>query len=305
MPASFATSPAIPSSAPAETSANSGPMAPQQQQQVRPVLPALKALFLVGSILVLLGGTQLFIFSERTEDFFAWTILAPVTAAVDGAFFYIGFVLLFPASRARSWAEVRPVAFAVLVVATIKLVATLLDTDLFHFEGPDFLPAFAAWAWLVVYIVIPLGLAVLIVMQLRMPGGDPPKGPGLPIVLKAGFLAISATMLAIGAVLLFASGTAIDIWPWPLTPLTSHALSAWFVGVGVLAALTVRENDLQRSRFVMLGAGLLGLFLAIALARYSGDVEWEEPMAWVLIGLIVTLVITGAYGVAKERSLDA
>ena len=44
------------------------------EQAVRPVLPALKALFLVGSILVLLGGTQLFIFSERTEDFFAWTI---------------------------------------------------------------------------------------------------------------------------------------------------------------------------------------------------------------------------------------
>ena len=151
----------------------------EQERAIRPVLPALSLLFLVGSILVLLGGTQLFVFPERTEDFFAWTIKAPITATVDGAFFYTGFILLFPASRAKSWAEVRPVAFAVLIVACTKLLATLLDLDLFHFDD-DFQPAFAAWAWLAVYIVIPVGLAILITMQLRMDGGDPPAGPRLP-----------------------------------------------------------------------------------------------------------------------------
>ena len=144
-------------------------------------------------------------------------------------------------------------AFGVLIVAWTKLLATLLDTELFHFEGPDFLPAFAAWAWLGVYIVIPVGLAILIVIQLRMEGEDPPKGPSLPTILKAAFLTISAVMLAIGAIQLVAADTAIDIWPWPLTPLTSHALSAWFLGVGVLAALTVWENDLQRSHLPRLG----------------------------------------------------
>ena len=84
-----------------------------------------------------------------------------------------------------------------------------------------------------------------------MKGQDPPKGPPLPTVLKVAFGAISITMLAIGAIQLVAADTAIDIWPWPLTPLTSHALSAWFLGVGVLAALTVWENDLQRSRYTL------------------------------------------------------
>ncbi len=270
-------------------------------QAVRPVLPALKALFLVGSILVLLGGTQLFIFSERTEDFFAWTIKAPVTAAVDGAFFYTGFLLLFPASRAKSWAAVRPVAFAVLIVATTKLLATLLDLDLFHFDDA-FQPAFAAWAWLAVYIVIPVGLLVLISMQLRMDGGDPPPGTALPAVLKVAFLAISAVMLAIGAILLVSSSTAIDIWPWPLTPLTSHALSAWFLGVGALAAFTVRENDVERSLWTFIGSAALGVMLAVAIARYGGDVDWDEPVAWVLAGLIALVTVTGLYGVARARS---
>jgi hypothetical protein len=272
------------------------------QTQIRRPLPALSLLFLVGSVLVILGGTQLFIFSERTEDFFAWTIAAPLTAAVDGAFFYTGFILLFPASRAKTWVEVRAVAFGVLVVAWIKLLATLLDTDLFHFEGPDFLPAFAAWAWLAVYIVIPVGLATLIVIQLRMEGQDPPKGPPLPNILKVAFGAIAVTMLAIGAVQLIVADTAIDIWPWPLTPLTSHALSAWFLGVGVLAALTVWENDLRRSRYTYLGSAVLGVLLTIALARYGSDIDWDEPVAYVLCALIALVIATGAYGLARVRS---
>jgi hypothetical protein len=273
-----------------------------EQEQIRRPLPALSALFLVGSILVLLGGTQLFIFSERTDDFFAWTIAAPLTAAVDGAFFYTGFILLFPASRARTWVEVRAVAFGVLIVAWTKLLATLLDLDLFHFDDPDFLPAFAAWAWLGVYIVIPVGLAILIALQLRMQGADPPKGPSLPAVLKAGFGLISVVMLAIGALQLVAADTTIDIWPWPLTPLTSHALSAWFLGVGALAAMTVWENDLQRTRFTFLGSTVLGVLLAVALARYESDIDWGEPMAYVLAGLIALVVVTGAYGMARARS---
>jgi hypothetical protein len=272
-----------------------------EQEQIRRPLPALKALFLVGSILVLLGGTQLFVFSERTDDFFAWTIAAPLTAAVDGAFFYTGFILLFPASQARTWVEVRAVAFGVLIVAWTKLLATLLDLDLFHFDDPDFLPAFAAWAWMGVYIVIPVGLAILIVLQLRMPGTDPPKGPQLPNILKAAFVAISAVMLAIGAVQLVAADTALEIWPWPLTPLTSHALSAWFLGVGALAAITVWENDLHRTRYTFLGSAVLGVLLAVALARYESDIDWGEPVAWVLAGLIALVIATGTYGLARAR----
>ena len=108
-------------------------------------------------------------------------------------------------------------------------------------------------------------------------------------------------MLAIGAIQLVAADTAIDIWPWPLTPLTSHALSAWFLGVGVLAALTVWENDLQRSRYTYLGSAVLGLLLAVALARYGSDIEWEEPVAWVLCGLIALVIATGTYGLARAR----
>lgn len=275
------------------------------EQTYREPLPALRLLFVVGSVLVILGGTQLFVFSERTDEFFAWTIAAPLTAAVDGAFFYTGFILLFTSWRAATWADVRKVAYAVLIVATVKLLATLLDLPLFHFDDGPFLARFGAWAWLIVYIVIPVGLSVLIVMQRRLPGRDPAPGPPLPRLLVAAFALIAVVMLAIGAVALLSSSTTIDIWPWPLTPLTSHALSAWFLGVGALAAMTVRENDMARSQAVMLGSAVLGVMLAVALARYGGDVDFGEPIAWVLVGLIVTLVLAGAGGlVARPQPPD-
>ncbi len=259
-------------------------------------LPGLRLLFAVAAVLVILAGAQLFIFSERTDEFFAWTIASPLTAAVDGAFFLTAVVLFVPAARAGTWAEVRPLVGAVVVVATAKLAATLLDLEAFHFDGPGAAAQVAAWGWLVVYIVVPVALVGLVVAQLRGPGVDPEPGQPLPRALAGAFVALAVAMLAIGAVQLFASGLAADIWPWPLTPLTSHALSAWFLGIGVLAGLIVSEDDLLRSRSVMWGTVILGVLLAVALARYESTMEWERAMAWVFVGLVVTLVLAGAYG---------
>ena len=267
---------------------------------VRP-LPGLRLLFAAASVLVVLAGVQLFIFSERTDDFFAWTILSPLTAAVDGAFFLTALILFVPARRAATWAEVRPITGAVMVVATVKLAATLLDLGPFHFHGPGTAAQVAAWGWLVVYIVVPVALVGLIVAQLRAPGVDPEPGPPLPRPLAGGFVVVAVVMLAIGAVQLFAAGVAADIWPWPLTPLTSHALSAWFLGVGVLAGLVASENDLPRSHPVMVGTIVLGVLLAVAIARYGSAVRWERAMAWVFVGLIVSFLALGGCGLLAGR----
>jgi len=267
-------------------------------------LPGLRLLFAAASVLVILAGTQLFVFTERTDDFFAWTIASPLTAAVDGAFFLTAVVLFVPAVRAATWAEVRPLVGAVAVVVTVKLAATLLDLEPFHFEGPGTAAQVAAWGWLAVYIVVPVALAGLIVAQLRAGGVDPEPGPPLPRVLGGAFVVLAVAMFAIGALQLFASGVAADIWPWPLSPLTSHALSAWFLGIAVLAGLTVRENALPRSRSVIVGTAVLGVLLAMALARYESELQWERAMAWLFVALIVTLIFVGAYGLRSLLGLQ-
>jgi hypothetical protein len=264
-------------------------------------LPGLRLLFAGGTLLVVLAGLQLFVFSERTDEYFAWTIASPLTAAVDGAFFLTAIFLFAPATRAETWAEVRPLAYAVVVVATTKLIATLLNLDPFHFEGPGTAAQIAAWGWLVVYIAVPIALVGLIVAQHRAGGSDPPPGRPLPAPLRAAFSLLAVTMIAIGALLLLAADAAADIWPWALTPLTSHALSAWFLGLGVLAALNVREDDLLRSRSALTGAAALAVLLTIAVARYESEVDWGEPMAWVLAALVALLACTGVGGLVASR----
>ena len=47
---------------------------------------------------------------------------------------------------------------------------------------------------------------------------------------------------------------------------------------------------------------MLGVLLAVALARYESDIDWGEPVAYVLCGLIALVIATGAYGLARVRS---
>src|SRR5438128_10832175 len=141
----------------------------------RPVLRGLSILFGVACVLVVMAAIQLFVLSSRTDRFFAWTIGVPLTAAVDGAFYLAAFFLLFPAARAHTWAEVKPISFGVLAVSTLKLVATLLHADLFHFGRGAATARFAAWGWLVVYVAVPMVLGSLIVAELRSSGTDPPS----------------------------------------------------------------------------------------------------------------------------------
>jgi hypothetical protein len=86
--------------------------ATQEASTTRPVLRGLALLFYAASALVLVAAWQLFVLTGHTDRFFAWTIAMPLTAAVDGAFYLAGFFLLFPSARARTWAQVRPVAWA-------------------------------------------------------------------------------------------------------------------------------------------------------------------------------------------------
>jgi hypothetical protein len=57
-------------------------------------------------------------------------------------------------------------------------------------------------------------------------------------------------LLLIGAGLLAARAPFLARWPWPLTPLTSQALSAWFAGIGAVAVLAVADGDVVRTRSV-------------------------------------------------------
>ena len=143
----------------------------EASSSARPLISGMRAMFIVSCVTVSLAGFQLFVLSEYTDRFFAWTIDVPLTAAFLGASYWGSFALVLVASRQQAWARARIAVPGVWLFTVLTLIATLIHIDLFRMDSVF------GWAWLVVYVVVPVGYGVFWVRQLRIAGGDPLAKP--------------------------------------------------------------------------------------------------------------------------------
>ncbi len=74
--------------------------------------------------LLFIAGVQLFILSEQTETYFAWTFAAPISAAFMGAGYWSAMFHAYSGSRARDWAYVRTSMAAALTATGLLLTIT-------------------------------------------------------------------------------------------------------------------------------------------------------------------------------------
>src|SRR5215831_20199627 len=157
------------------------PGAPAAQAAVKPLAPAMRWLLFAAAVLVFLAGFQLFVLTEHTGTYFAWTIANPLAAAFLGASYWASLSIEALAGRQAAWSNARIAVPAVLVFTVLTLVATLLHLDKFHFGG-----SFAAgtqiltWAWIAIYALVPLLMLIVLIVQARIPGQDPPRSALLP-----------------------------------------------------------------------------------------------------------------------------
>src|SRR5688500_10837759 len=103
------------------------------RSSVRRVTVAMRWMLYVAAFFVLCAGIQLFVLTEETDRYFAWTIGVPMTAAFLGAGYWAAGVLEFLIASERIWANARPGAPAVWIFTTLTLIATLLHLDIFRF----------------------------------------------------------------------------------------------------------------------------------------------------------------------------
>ena len=172
---------------------------------------------------------------DHAAVFFAWPITAPLSAAYVGASFWAAGVLIFWASRQRHWVRARVTIPAIAVVVSTLLAATLRHLELF--SSP------LGLVWVEVYVLVGPVAVVLLALQLGVPGTDPHSGRALPGWLRGGLAIQAGALLAAGGLLFLAPGTAADVWPWPLTELTSMAIGGWMLGVAVTAVYLVWHDD--------------------------------------------------------------
>jgi len=159
------------------------PGQPRRAVALRRLAPGMRRLLFTASVLVLLAGLQLFVFTGRTGSFFAFTVANPLAAAFLGAAYWAAVPIEALAGRQRVWANARIAVPAVFVFTVLTLAVTLTHLGQLHL-GARFAAGtqIVAVAWIAIYVLVPALMLILLAVQARTPGtraacGPPPPGP--------------------------------------------------------------------------------------------------------------------------------
>jgi len=258
-----------------------------------PIAPAMRVFLIGATALVALAAFPLFFLSEQTDQFFAWTIQPPISAAFLGSGYWAVTLAVGLALREHEWARIRIGAATVVTGVVFILIATLLHLDRFHLSSTIFTALAEAWAWLVLYIILIPALIIALSQQRRMPGVDAPRQSTLPRWLQIAMLAQSLIMLLLGLGLFILPAQVAPIWAWQLTPLVSRMIGSWLIAIGVSLLVAVRENDYTRIHMAAVAYVTYAVLQFVNLIRYPAMLNWAQPNAWLLIVILMGLLIIG------------
>lgn len=232
--------------------------------------PLTRGVLATGVALTLGTGLGLWLVPGETAAYWAWEIRAPLSAAFLGAGYLGAAVSLALALRSRRGTWARASLVSALVLTALALLATVRHADTFLLGRGDPLPRAVAWIWLVVYVALPPLAALALVVQ---EGRRPPPPRERPLA-RGELLALGLAGLALavpGALLIAGWGRLVEVWPWPLTPLTAELVGAWLLAsAAALAWIAFRERDWDRARASVAAGAVSSLLLAVAAARLHG-----------------------------------
>jgi hypothetical protein len=249
------------------------------------------------------AGVQLFVLSTHTADYFAWTIKAPITAALLGAGYWSSIPSVVLAMRAREWRNARALLVMGLVITGFTTLATFLHLEQFHFDSGPVLARIFAWVWLVIYIAIPLMLLAAVVIGERAGGRheyaiETPLLPWVRAVLAVH--AVPLTVLGLG--LAFLPGTFADLWPWPLTPLTSGAVGAWLLTIAGGCWWALRDGDWRRVRVAFPAFIAFDVLALAGAARFSDALDFGAAGTWLYLGALGVSLALFALAAARQET---
>lgn len=254
---------------------------------------SMRRLLFVAAMLVFIMGIPLFIASTATDTFFAWTIATPLTAAFLGASYWAAGVLELMASRESAWSNARIAVPAVFIFTTLTFIITMMHIDRFHLAAESPITLTVTWAWIVVYAVVPVLMAIIMAAQARSGARDMPRTLPLSQATRLMLVAQGVILGVTGLALLLVPVTVSPLWPWGLTPLTGRAIGAWLFSVGFAVIHAAWENDHRRIRALAVSYLVLVILQCLALARFAGDFAWGTLSGVLYLAFLAWMVALG------------
>ncbi|MBF4629630.1 hypothetical protein ITJ42_00180 [Clavibacter michiganensis subsp. phaseoli] len=246
---------------------------------------------------------MLYVLPRDTGTLFAWTIDPPITAMLLGSA-YVGGIWFFGAStRTGSWRAVRRGMPAVLVFASLLLIATLMHLDRFHAGHPSFI------AWSALYLTAP----VLVLIEIRLHrgedvGADAPREHRIALPVRVALAVLGLGSLAAGLTLFLAPVLALTAWPWALTPLTAQVVGAVLTLPGVVNLQLLTDSRWSAFRTVFQAQLVSLAFIIGALVLGRGDLSSTPGAVAFAAGIGLTAlayVLLYVYCEARLRSVRA
>jgi hypothetical protein len=192
---------------------------------------------------------------------------------------------------AARWHQVHLGYLTVTLYTIIMLLATLLHWDKFITNNWPF------WVWLVLYVVTPLLVPLVWLINRHRDPRLPEPGERLVPRWLRGLMAVSGAVLFAASVIAFIwPDFFITIWPWTLTPLTARILAGWHAILGVGAIVLASDNRWSAWTVPMQSIAIWYGLLLLALFWHQAELGTAGLMNWytffVVGGLAGLLIIT-------------
>jgi MFS family permease len=246
---------------------------------------------------VLVGAAfGLLVFPGETDRFWAWPIAAHMSAFALGVPYAAGIYFFTRVVFERRWHRVSIGLLPIGAFVTVEAIATLLHWDRFTHDHPVF------WAWVALYATTPILLPLFWWRSRATERHQPePDDVVFPMPARLGFLVAGVGQVAIALFLLLFPAKAIEIWPWPLTPLTARSTAGWFA-FGLVGLLLARVTRWSSARIVV-QAMLLGFALApLSIVRAWEEFDTSRAFTWIFIAFLASVsTLMALVYVAMER----
>jgi hypothetical protein len=266
------------------------------------VLVITRVLAAIIAPVLLAAFIMLYLLPGETGRLFAWPIGPRMTAMMLGATYIGGAYFFIRVLVARSWQSVKLGLLPVSTFAGILGIATLLHWSAFTQGHISFI------LWAILYFTLPFVIPVVWFINRR--AARPPihaHEPLLPGWLGLAFGALGAVVLVAAVLLLLASQTMIDAWPWRLSPLTGRVMAAMFALAGLVAVGIAVERRWSSARILLQAQAVSIVLFLIAVVFSRDDIVWDGFSSWLFVaGMLAFLALIGmtALRARSESNVD-
>lgn len=265
----------------------------RHDRRQRPANDTIRPFTRVVSLAVLpflvVASVLLYLFPGNTDDHFAWTIEPEITARYLASAYLGGVWFFVSVVRLRQWHLVRHGFPAVLTFATLLGVATLLHWDRFHAGHVSFI------TWSTLYLVTPLLVLAVLVVQLRSdPGVPAATDTTIPAGWRIGLAVVGLVSMGAGVVLFLVPSVLVDTWAWSLTPLTARVIGATLTLPGMVNVWMLIDSRWSAFRTLFQAQMVSLAFILGAIVLGWSQLDVAMPATWFVVpGLAGSLI---AYG---------